>query len=51
MVQITNEAVRRRATSTRDASKPLSLEYMADRIDVDDPIFGYLAVAQETGWM
>ena len=51
MVQITNEAVRRRATCMRDASKPLSLEYMADRLDVDDPIFGYLAVARATGWM
>jgi len=24
------------------SSKPLSLEYLADRIDVDDPIFGYV---------
>ena len=31
MVQMTNEAVRRRAKTARDASKPLSLEYMADR--------------------
>ena len=31
MVQMVNEAVRRRASSVRDASKPLSLEYMADR--------------------
>ena len=30
MVQMTNEAVRRRASTARDASKPLSLEYMAD---------------------
>ena len=96
MVQMTNEAVRRRAKCARDASKPLSLEYMADRMDVraractcrahampcqsslfsppralvlrclscrgvsairvflpqvDDPLFGYLAVARETGWM
>ncbi len=39
-----NEAVRRRASTVRDASKPLSLEYMADRLDVDDPLTGYLAV-------
>ena len=51
MTQMTNEAVRRRASSARDASKPLSLEYMADRMDVDDPLFGYLAVTKETGWM
>ena len=31
-----NEAVRRRASTVRDASKPLSLEYMGDRLDVDD---------------
>ena len=51
MVQMTNEAVRRRAKCGRDASKPLSLEYMADRIDVDDPLFGYLAVTKDKGWM
>ena len=42
MVQMTNEAVRRRAACARDASKPLSLEYMADRMDVSphaDAIF------------
>ena len=42
--QMVNEAVRRRASTVRDASKPLSLEYMADRLDVDDPLTGYLAV-------
>ena len=41
---MTNEAVRRRANCKRDEAKPLSLEYMADRLDVDDPLFGYLAV-------
>ena len=51
MVQMTNEAVRRRAASARDASKPLSLEYMADRLDIDDPLFGYLAVTADKGWM
>jgi hypothetical protein len=51
MVQMTNEAVRRRAATIRDASKPLSLEYMADRCDVDDPLFGYLAVTADKGWM
>ena len=44
-----NEAVRRRASSVRDASKPLSLEYMADRLDVDDPLTGYLAVTPAKG--
>lgn len=50
MVQMTNEAVRRRGGTSRDDSKPLMLEYMADRIDVDDPLFGYLAVTKEEGW-
>ena len=44
-----NEAVRRRASTVRDASKPLSLEYMADRLDVDDPLTGYLAVRPAEG--
>ncbi|KAL1519508.1 hypothetical protein AB1Y20_023024 [Prymnesium parvum] len=51
MVQVTNEAVRRRAGCKRDESKPLSLEYMADRMDIDDPLFGYLAVTREEGWL
>ena len=51
MVQMVNEAVRRRAATVRDASKPLSLEYMADRLDVDDPLRGYLAVTEAEGWM
>ena len=51
MVQMVNEAVRRRAATVRDASKPLSLEYMADRLDVDDPLKGYLAVTEAEGWM
>ena len=44
-----NEAVRRRASTVRDASKPLSLEYMGDRLDVDDPLTGYLAVRPASG--
>ena len=74
MVQMVNEAVRRRAGTVRDASKPLSLEvcrsnrdkiallhphplgstvlqYMADRLDVDDPLFGYLAMSRAEGWL
>ena len=47
--QMVNEAVRRRASSVRDASKPLSLEYMADRLDVDDPLTGYVAVTPAEG--
>ena len=50
LVQMCNEAMRRKKTS-RDAKKPLSLEYMADRLDVDDPLFGYMAVTEEQGWL
>ena len=53
MLLLGKEAVRRRAhknataTSsdvvvTNSAAKPLSLEYLADRMDVDDPCFGFL---------
>ena len=54
MVQMTNEAVRRqavRAGSAKDAAKPLSLEYMADRLDIDDPLFGYMAATRDEGWL
>ena len=47
MVLLCTEAVKRNR-SGRTASKPLSLEYIADRLDVDDPCFGYL-VRSETG--
>ena len=32
-------------------AKPLSLEYMADRLDVDDPLFGYIAVSTDKSWL
>ena len=32
-------------------SKPLGLEYMADRLDTDDPIFGYMVRTQREGWL
>lgn len=45
LVLLCNESMRRlhteRKASKRCYSKPLSLEYIADRLDVDDPIFGY----------
>jgi hypothetical protein len=47
MVLLCTEAVKR-SRSGRTASKPLSLEYIADRLDVDDPCFGYV-VRSETG--
>ena len=49
MVQMVNEAVRRRASTAKDASKPLSLEYMADRFDVDDR--QRLPPSRPEGWL
>jgi len=46
MVLLCNEAIRRNALK-KCSSKPLSLEYIADRLDVDDPCFGYLARSQK----
>ena len=38
-----NDVVKKRSrTSTSGSSKPLSLEYLADRCDVDDPIWGFI---------
>ena len=36
--------VKRKDEADGSGSKPLGLEYMADRLDVDDPLTGYLAV-------
>jgi hypothetical protein len=52
MVLLCNEANRRTTGSTKkSSSKPLSLEYIADRLDVDDPCFGYLVRSEETGML
>jgi len=51
LVQMCNECVRRKAQSRKDEAKPLSLEYMADRLDVDDPLFGYIAVSSDKSWL
>lgn len=50
MVLLCNEVTRRRDSTTpvrksqkvKRTTKPLSLEYMADRLDVDDPLFGFI---------
>lgn len=46
MVLLCKEAMRRvpsdRLKDGKKSSKPLSLEYIADRLDVDDPLFGYI---------
>ena len=49
MLLLCKEATRRRPSSTAkvSGSKPLSLEYMADRLDIDDPLFGYVIRTNE----
>ena len=50
MLLLCKEAARRKLNksntttngTTKICTKPLSLEYIADRIDVDDPLFGFL---------
>mmetsp|Transcript_4218 Transcript_4218/g.8060 ORF Transcript_4218/g.8060 Transcript_4218/m.8060 type:complete len:821 (-) Transcript_4218:64-2526(-) len=47
-VLLCNEVVRRKAVKYNvKSSKPLSLEYMADRLDVDDPVFGFMVRTNE----
>jgi hypothetical protein len=46
MVLLCTEAMRR-TSANRCSSKPLSLEYIADRLDVDDPCFGYMVRSKE----
>lgn len=46
MVLLCTEAMKR-TSAKRCSAKPLSLEYIADRLDVDDPCFGYLVRSQE----
>jgi hypothetical protein len=48
MLLLCKEATRRRPGKPSGGSKPLSLEYMADRLDVDDPLFGYLVRTHES---
>jgi hypothetical protein len=47
MLLLCKEAVRRRPGSSTGGGKPLSLEYLADRLDIDDPCFGYLLRTKE----
>ena len=63
MVLLTNEVMRRNklkfsranhdspAAPAKLASKPLSLEYMADRLDVDDPLHAYLVRTSAGGML
>lgn len=46
MLLLCKEAIRRRPCNLT-GSKPLSLEYLADRLDVDEPIWGLFARSNE----
>mmetsp|Transcript_6926 Transcript_6926/g.7922 ORF Transcript_6926/g.7922 Transcript_6926/m.7922 type:complete len:1045 (+) Transcript_6926:284-3418(+) len=46
MVLLCTDAIKRNR-SGRTTGKPLSLEYIADRLDVDDPCFGYIIRSDE----
>jgi len=37
--------------ATKHDPKPLMLEYLCDRLDVDDPLWGYQLRTQDTGWL
>ena len=47
MLLLCKEAMRRRPEKQTGGAKPLSLEYLADRLDIDDPCFGYLVRTNE----
>ncbi|KAJ1477191.1 hypothetical protein T484DRAFT_1822397 [Baffinella frigidus] len=60
MLLLCNEAAARRIErfglpkekcSDGTQTKPLGLEYMADRLDTDDPITGYQVRSQAEGWL
>jgi len=60
MLLLCNEAAARRIErvglpkekcSDGTSTKPLGLEYMADRLDTDDPITGYQVRSQAEGWL
>eukprot|EP00961_Rhodomonas_salina_P005088 69149-Rhodomonas_salina.1 len=60
MLLLCNEAQRRflrknpvkaKAESENMQSKPLGLEYIADRVDTDDPIQGYVVRSEAEGYL
>ena len=64
ILQICNEAAWRKTKAEMDAgthksadvvpphdAKPLMLEYIADRLDTDDPIWGYQVRTRAEGWL
>lgn len=56
LLLVCKEATRRRPPIVGGGSKPLSLDYLADRLDIDDPCWGYMVrtAGDETvprGWL
>ena len=53
LLQLCNEASIRNGAKTKsiDTGKPLSLEYIADRLDLDDLLKGYIVRDKATGWI
>eukprot|EP00960_Hanusia_phi_P033468 750467-Hanusia_phi.AAC.2 len=60
MLLLCNEAAKRNVRKNTSVpkenadgllSKPLGLEYIADRVDTDDPIQGYLVRSKDEGWL
>jgi hypothetical protein len=50
-----NEAANRRKSSfyvpPAARGKPLALEYLADRVDLDDPLTGFMVRTEKEGWL
>ena len=55
LLLLCNEALERHLRGTKEGtkhgSKPLNLNYIADRIDLDDPAWGFCVRHRETGWL
>jgi hypothetical protein len=53
MLMLCNEAARRfkHDAAPGTGSKPLALEYLADRMDTDDPLHGWVVRTRKEGWM
>lgn len=45
------QTVKRKDETDGIQTKPLGLEYMADRLDTDDPIVGYMVRTKREGWL
>jgi hypothetical protein len=45
------QTVKRKEEADGIQTKPLGLEYMADRLDTDDPIMGYMVRTKREGWL